>query len=789
MHRAWADRSGQGVLMMKRVASRAHRPAILLITLLAFALRVFRLGDAAVWWDEGFSVWEARMGLGPLADRTAYDVHPPFYYWLLHFWRLAVGDGEFQLRFLSVIFGVLTLALLWALARWLLPKRPGVALVAAFLYAISRYMVWWSQEIRMYALVGFLALLSLYAMLQLRQKYRWSWAIVYVLTTAAALLSLYTLAFLLIVQGLYWLWSLRRVASWQRRGALLGGWALLQTAVLAVFLPWLAYALPRMWRWSVQEPFDAGLFWRLYVTMLHVGVSTHIENVWPAALLALIIALAGVTAIIFSPKNARQQDGLALFLLMVFIPPLAVWLMTRFPNAFGYSPRVQARYFYPFAATYYLLLAWAIAALAHRLPRLRTVAAGVLLAGVAALSLWGLGDYYTGRYLRDVYQSAAATLEAHALPDDAVFLHTDKSWPVFAFYWPHAFEGWPNGRDVDPAGVAHWVQPLWENRQGLWLMINEDALRADRDRLVEKWLSQRALARHEWRFGSKRLVLYARTPERAHNLLALARDWTPPPPAQPLTTAGVSLVGWEQPLARVKTGDLAHLALTLRRDGLAEDATLALALGEQPLTRVEAAIPAGSGLVRLPLTLVIPADAPAGRQPYIVRLGDDSAIVGWVQILGGGKQPDVGGEAQPRHPLDARFGQPPLARLLGYDLDGDPIPGGALTLTLVWRVENPVDVSYKLFVHLIGADGRPAAQGDDFPLAGQRPTTSWQPGEIIRDRYMVQLPAHLPPGDYPLRIGFYDPASGVRLAPVLDAAGAPQPDDQLQLAIVTVQPK
>ena len=763
-----------------------HRLTLIFITLIAFALRVFRLGDAAVWWDEGFSVWEARMGLAALADRTAYDVHPPFYYGALHFWRLAVGDGEFQLRFLSVIFGVLTLAVLWTLARWLLPKRPGVALMAVFLYAIARYMVWWSQEIRMYALVGFLALLSLYALVRLREGFRWRWGIAYVLSTAAALLSLYTLAFLLVVEGLYWLWSVRRAASWRERSRLIGEWALLQVAVLALFLPWLTYALPRMWRWSVQESFDAGLFWRLYATMLHVGVSTHIERYWPVVALALVLTLAGVVAILLAPKTRRQEDGLALLLLMLFIPPLAVWLMTSFPNAFGYSPRVQARYFYPFAATYYLLIAWGIVALAQRLPRRRRLLAGVLLAGVSALALWGLRDYYANRYLQDEYQSVAATLSAHVQPDDAVFLHTDRPWPVFAFYWPHDFQGWPNGQDADLAGVEHWVKPLWESHNGFWLVINEDALRADHDRLVEKWLTQRALARREWRFGPKRLLLFARTPDRAEHLLALADGWTPPPPAQPLVAPGLRIIGWEQPLLRVKAGDLAHVALTVQRDGLAEDAVLGLALGDPPLAQTQMTIPAGAGPLRLSLTLGVPLHAPDGRSPYIARVGDSAAVMGWVQVFGGEEALASWDEAQPDHPLEASFGAPPLTRLLGYDISGELTPGGTLMLTLYWQAQHPSDVSYKVFVHLIGADGRPMAQGDDFPLAGQRPTTSWQPGEIIIDPYTIHLPATMPPGDYPLRIGFYDPVTGVRLSPVLNAGGVPQPDDQIELTLVSI---
>ena len=764
----------------------SHRLTLLLIILTAFALRILRLQDATVWWDEGFSVWEARMGLKALADRTAYDVHPPFYYWLLHFWRLPVGDGEFQLRFLSLIFGVLTLLLLWALARWLLPHRPLIALSAIFLYAISPYMVWWSQEIRMYTLAGFLALLSLYAMLRLREKFRWKWAVTYVITTAAALLSLYTLAFLLIVEGLYWLISMQQSKSWRERGKLAAQWALLQIAVLALFLPWLAYALPRMWRWSVQEAFDAGLFWRLYATMLHVGISTHIETYWPAVALALLSMMAGVVTIIFSPKTKRQTAGIVLLLLMLFIPPLAVWLMTSFPNAFGYSPRVQARYFYPFAATYYLLMAWSIFALAQKLPRRQHILSAILLAALTALSLGGLRHYYAHRYLQDEYQSIAATLNAHMQPNDAVFLHTDKPWPVFAFYWPHEFERWPNGQEANQASVEHWLAPLWDEHDGLWLVLNEDALRADHDQLVEKWLAQRARAQHEWRFGPKRLLLFARTPTRAQNLMVLAADWTPPPPQQRLIAPGLSVIGWEQPLLRVKTGDMAHVALTVQRNNLTTSTPLTLMLGAPPLTQTHTIIPAGQGPLRLPLTLVIPPRSPHGRIPYIVHIADVSAVMGRVQLFGEIERSTLQAEMQPQHPLEASFGDPPLARLRGYDIAGELKPGETIKLTLYWQVQNPTAISYKVFVHLIAADGRPIAQGDDFPVAGHRPTTSWQPHETIIDSYTVQLPADIPAGEYPLRIGFYDPVTGARLSPVHNANGTPQPNDQLQLTTLQV---
>src|SRR6185503_6861272 len=78
----------------------AHALALLLI-LAAFALRTQRLGNKAIWWDEGFSVFLARMPLAEMMDATAHDTHPPGYYAALHFWRLAVGDSEVALRLLS----------------------------------------------------------------------------------------------------------------------------------------------------------------------------------------------------------------------------------------------------------------------------------------------------------------------------------------------------------------------------------------------------------------------------------------------------------------------------------------------------------------------------------------------------------------------------------------------------------------------------------------------------------------------------------------------------------------
>jgi mannosyltransferase len=98
-------------------APRARVLLVLAVTVLALALRVHLLGEADIWWDEGYSAWLARLGATAIPVETAYDVHPPFYYLLLHWWFQVAGDGEFSLRFPS--------ALGWARARhWPPPSSP-----------------------------------------------------------------------------------------------------------------------------------------------------------------------------------------------------------------------------------------------------------------------------------------------------------------------------------------------------------------------------------------------------------------------------------------------------------------------------------------------------------------------------------------------------------------------------------------------------------------------------------------------------------------------------------------
>jgi hypothetical protein len=115
-----------------------------------------------------------------------------------------------------------------------------------------------------------------------------------------------------------------------------------------------------------------------------------------------------------------------------------------------------------------------------------------------------------------------------------------------------------------------------------------------------------------------------------------------------------------------------------------------------------------------------------------------------------------------------RLSEPPLATAqsppgiqLRWAQLGNGQVGADLALVLYWQTATPVAERYTVFTQLLNASGQIVAQQDNEPAQGQAPTTTWQPGSLIRDPYRLALPADLPPGPYRLIVGLYNDAGRV----------------------------
>ncbi len=123
-------------------------------------LRFWGVADSCLWFDEIFSVHSAELPWSELVPFAAKDlIHPPAFYFLLKFWTLAFGDSLVWLRLLPVVLAVLALFPLWMLCKEL--KLSRIAVVVTFiLFAVNGSLIKYAQELRMYSLLLFLAVVS-----------------------------------------------------------------------------------------------------------------------------------------------------------------------------------------------------------------------------------------------------------------------------------------------------------------------------------------------------------------------------------------------------------------------------------------------------------------------------------------------------------------------------------------------------------------------------------------------------------------------------------------------------
>jgi hypothetical protein len=142
-----------------------------------------------------------------------------------------------------------------------------------------------------------------------------------------------------------------------------------------------------------------------------------------------------------------------------------------------------------------------------------------------------------------------------------------------------------------------------------------------------------------------------------------------------------------------------------------------------------------------------------------------------------------------QHHIDATLGsskdQQDL-RLLGYEFSSANVePGDEFELTLYWKALSEMDRIYAAFIHLISPDNILVAQRDKWLGGGTYHTTHWVPREIVEEHYTVSVPQDISSGEYELRVGIYDAASGKQAVTMVD--GAVVPGGYVLLQKVTVE--
>lgn len=143
---------------------------LLFVLALAASVRLYRMGEVNYWFDETFSIRLSQFPVDELIVRSAQDTHPPLFFMVLKIWTNFLGTSTWAARLLSTCCSLGAVALAFgfvyeALSRHGLrsraPQRPELgACLAGILIAFSPLQITWAHQVRMYAPVACLTVLS-----------------------------------------------------------------------------------------------------------------------------------------------------------------------------------------------------------------------------------------------------------------------------------------------------------------------------------------------------------------------------------------------------------------------------------------------------------------------------------------------------------------------------------------------------------------------------------------------------------------------------------------------------
>jgi mannosyltransferase len=481
------------------------------ILLLAFGLRVHNLEVQSFWNDEGNSARLSERSVALIIEGTASDIHPPLYYLLLNQWRKLAGDSEFGLRSLSLFAGLLTVPLTFVLAKIFdaklqrgKRKKDGLllGLVAAALLAINPGMVYYSQEARMYALLGFLSVLATVLLLrwlsvnsnQLSVNSKSSFLLggAYVLCAAAGLYTHYFFPAVLLLHNLFVLTKIiqeyRANFTIHNSQLTIKYWLLLMLATLLLYAPWLPIFLDQFGSDPISRP-GLGEFVTAVSHFLTFGQTLKIE----AGFLWLVAGLLLIGLV-------YDRAKLILPLLGVLVP-LGMMYITGATGSEFYKFLVVAVPFW---------VVWLGTAVTATGRNGRWLAAGLLVLG------WGMGQSLQNMhndpvYARADYRGMAQRITAEGHPNAGIILNAANQWEAFTYYFPDDGSVYPlpqGFRQPTLDEVDATLSQIAAQHGRLYAIFWGEAQR-DPERLIERWLDAHAFkATDEW-YGDVRFVTYA----------------------------------------------------------------------------------------------------------------------------------------------------------------------------------------------------------------------------------------------------------------------------------------
>lgn len=422
--------------------------ALVLILLLAATTRILYIDAQSLWIDEGFTYYLTQYH-SPL-QMLQKDVHPPLYFLLADLWVGLTGITELAMRYLSVLPSLISIAVVYQIAREIERQRHidsggGIPTLAALMMALADAENFLAQEMRSYTWHVLLTCLSMWGFLRWVRTRGRGWHGLWFISTVALVYTFYLGAWIGVVQGLISLIFLRR------RQRLIAVGTLVAAALTLV--PWLLLTLGDQ---------SGNLSYANWIKP-NAYVLDDLRRRWFTDQWALMLMLAGLglVVVIYGGERVRLRWRpllpVALLTLWLVLPVVMTFALNEFAPLF--TPR-RITQITPAVA---LLVAFGLGN--SRPPVRGLLVVAIVIYGVSCVDFW--------RDKQD-WRSMAHLTAPLIKPDDLLMVELggDDYAPVYhytrALPDDNTITGLTTWRHLEPETYTDGLPALIASYDGIW---------------------------------------------------------------------------------------------------------------------------------------------------------------------------------------------------------------------------------------------------------------------------------------------------------------------------------
>lgn len=322
------------------------------IFFLGALLRIWMLiKGGPVSFDEAWSYWLGSKNLSDLFKIVASDKHPPLFYLIMHFWN-AFYYSESWIRIPSLLFSLTGMWFFYLFLKKFTDSKV-VILTGFLMFTLSHDQVEYSAYARMYSLATMLALISVYAFLNILENPGKKWFIINTASNILFICTHYIGLFSIFAQLIYML--MRSYRKPLTRSILIR-WIQYHAPFVIIGLFGLPFFFSQLHAGGLAPnwisvlygaPSLSRLFGQIFCTNLFRLFPSHLQ-----LLIKILIVSIVLLGLIHSkkPPYVKIEPKTGFLILFYLLPVMSFWIISQF------EPIFIARYFIPFNFAWYLII-------------------------------------------------------------------------------------------------------------------------------------------------------------------------------------------------------------------------------------------------------------------------------------------------------------------------------------------------------------------------------------------------------------------------------------------------